>query len=268
MDDSNRLFALRRLAEIEAKIAAAAGEIRDFDWCILVISPQFPAYAPGWSIFPRRAPQEGDEAPDLEAVLAEAAPDMKSCGAKAMRVVFSPELAGGEFATRLAEDLFLLDFNHEAHDVYAWVKAKKPKPRPGIEIRAASDDWNAAAPAFEEPGNPMSASDRLAIHRMRDENLPGYKTLIAYLGGKPAGRMAYFNDGVAGRLHGLYVLPDFRRNGVAAALLDAGLTEARDAGNVVIGVIARRESPARFLYVDCGFAKIGELFCYEGAASP
>ncbi|MEP0813215.1 MAG: GNAT family N-acetyltransferase [bacterium] len=266
MDDRNRLFALRKLAETELKIAAAAGEMRDFGWCRLAVSQRFPFYSPGWAVFPQFAPGEGDAAKDLESVIGSIAPEMKSCGASGLRVVFSPELTGDYLAKNLSEDLFLLDFKQEIRDVYAWVKAKKPASQPGIEIRAASSDWEAAAPAFEEPESPMPAADRMAIHRMRDGNLPGYKTLIAFLNGAPAGRMAYFNDGVAGRLHGLYVLPGFRRKGVATALMDAGLAAARDAGNIVIGVIARRESPARFLYVDFGFAKIGEIAIYEGKA--
>ncbi len=258
MEDANRLFAVKQLAESEFAIKSAGALVEDFGWGKAAVVPDFADCPGAASVTGLVAGEMGD----MESALKDASKFFRTNGARVMCVYASPDLLDDDTAVRIEEDMYLLDFKKTVLEVYAWVKSKKAEKKPPVEISRATG-LDEAINLFEGEGS-CTQEMRLRMHKIRDEKLPGYATWLAKMNGEPAGRLAYFNFGVCGRFRSLFVAPKSRRIGVATALLNHHIGLARDSGNLVIGLITEKDNPARFLFNGEGFTKIGELWTFEG----
>lgn len=71
---------------------------------------------------------------------------------------------------------------------------------------------------------------------------------VAYVDGKPAGACLLFRSDYAASLHDLYVLPEFRRRGIGAALLARGMRDAAELGyDLVYGEVEPGGDSARIV---------------------
>ena len=251
------------MLDTEIAIKGAACDVLSFPFGTLVVFPKRPGN-PAWCAVFNFCP---DKDGDAEGALKELMPAIAESGASRIRLFVAPDIAGEADASRLDEDLFILGFTRADLRIFAWVKTVKKPVAKGIQIAPLDWEGGNAAPLYDGEGVSAGENGRLRIHRTRDENLPGYKTYAASIKGEPAGRLALYNGGVAGRLRSLYVRPEHRRKGVGSALVLHNLALARDAGAVVCGLIMEKDSPARYMFVNLGFADIGELRRYEGAVS-
>lgn len=259
MEDANRIFAVRQIAESEYAISCAGAEVEEFEWGKVFAIPGFAgcSAAAGVAGF---CPRPDD---DVERLIREASKFVRGFGYDSLRVLSSPDLIGESSAARIDEDLYLLDFAQTKSGVYGWVKSQKIDKKPPVEI-VRTDDWEDMIALFEDDRE-CNAETRLRLHKLRDEKLAGYSTWFARLKGVPAGRLAYYNFGVCGRLRSLFVSPEIRRRGVASTMISNHIQLARDAGNVIIGLITEKDNPARFLYTGIGFAQVGEFWAFEGS---
>lgn len=92
--------------------------------------------------------------------------------------------------------------------------------------------------------------------------------LLAHVAGEPAGYLLAVRIPKADARVGflfvdeLYVLPAFRRRGVARALVERAQALAAELGLAGVRLLARPENtPARRLYRQCDFAEHEALFC-------
>lgn len=260
MDTTNKRFAILRIVETEVAIKKAAGTAVEYPFGTVIASPEFPGYAGGWAIY-NFLPGPDD---DVEELLSLVKPEFATAGRKSIRLYVSPDVAGEAAVARIDEDLYILGFERKNLRPFAWVKTMKHKTLPGITIEPADWDADDLAQLYSDGDGSAARGEQARIHRLRDERLPEYTTWIARLDGAPAGRLAFYNGQVVGRLRSLFVRPELRRKGVGSALVTHHLALSKDAGNLLCGLITEKDNPARYMYTELGFTEAGEVRCYEG----
>lgn len=273
MDDKNKIFALKQITDSEAAIRAATGERTDYSFGALITSRKFPWYKQSNALV-NYNPSADD---DTERIVMEAESAVKKAGCDRLTLAWCPELVNAKVRARIEEETFLLDFATGKKTIFAWVKSTKPPKSPAIEIVQAVPDWDMEfyGSLFDDnveidskSANAREACKSTLIHSERLANLAGYTQFFAHANDKPVGRISLCNgladgSGVYGRIKSLYIAPDMRRRGIAAALLDRVIAHARDAGCLIVGLLTEKDNPARYLYKEMGFTELGEYWVGE-----
>ena len=149
-----------------------------------------------------------------------------------------------------------------------------PEGEPVAVCRLVADDWQAyrsirLAMLQESPSAFGSTLDEAASYdeQLWRQRLTDNVVLLAHMGRAPAGSAVYSEYGTTDpgdcALYGMWVDPDHRRSGVARALVDGVVAEARTAGKrrVVLHVVADNAA-ARGLYEGLGFVATGHSVPY------
>jgi len=145
-----------------------------------------------------------------------------------------------------------------------------PAPALGVNVRALSiDDADADLAVFVRirEQRPMDGSrpvSERAVAAVRETLRAGAETCaIATIDGRPAaaGRCIFQSDGL-GEITSIVTLPEFRKRGVAGALVSFLIGGLIERGGSIAWLNAANEQ-ARSVYARLGFRSIGSLVNYE-----
>ncbi len=164
-----------------------------------------------------------------------------------------------EFEARLVLE------GYERHDALVMLLEGEPRaPAPQHEIRLVADDagWYAHAALHEADnrefreriGLPLDAKQAVDVARSWRRKTPPARWWLAYVDGMPRAYLASWEgtDGV-GQVEDLFTHPDFRRRGLATALLLHGIDDCRRHGAGPVVIVADAEDTPKRLYASLGF---------------
>ena len=118
---------------------------------------------------------------------------------------------------------------------------------------------------FAGDGDLAAARAGLALERLNDSN---YDVFVAMLDNHPAGRIGYLEVGDIARLADVFVLPEFRRRGVGAAMAAHFLRLVRRLLPRAVVACTDAENPAGLDFLRrCGFLTAGTLPEFERPSS-
>ena len=140
------------------------------------------------------------------------------------------------------------------------LRAMTPDDALALQGAFAAIGWDKPSAQFERYVAEAEAGDRVCLVAEVDGRLAGYCTLC-WESGYPSFRAARIPEIVD-----LNVLPDFRRRGVATALMDALEREAATRGDTIglgVGLYADY-GPAQRMYVARGYLPDGRGIVYAG----
>jgi len=143
-------------------------------------------------------------------------------------------------------------------------------PSPVQVRRAGPNDlalWSTLVQqAYGLPANHRAHSAEATARAVREcgDRLTCY---LAYLGGRPAGTVQTYRSGDVWRVAALGTLPDFRRQGVARALLWQAAQDWAQAGGRLLFLEHAPAGPARALYERLGMPLAYERVFYSAVGS-
>jgi hypothetical protein len=110
---------------------------------------------------------------------------------------------------------------------------------------------------------PMVLRDALIDMYRKAANFKGTKSYIGYFQGEPAGSCGLVSINNVGGIFSVATSPEYRRKGVATALLHKAIADSLSAGNNLLYLITTKGSDAERLYTSLGF-EVAYIHCrYE-----
>jgi ribosomal protein S18 acetylase RimI-like enzyme len=120
--------------------------------------------------------------------------------------------------------------------------------------RAAPEDASTLLALWSAAGSSPSVTDTVADVRQAIEHTEG-SVLVAELDGRVVGSLIATWDGWRGNMYRLAVLPEYRRRGIAAALVREGEAELRGRGaRRVSAVVLVDEDHATGFWTSAGYS--------------
>lgn len=130
-----------------------------------------------------------------------------------------------------------------------------PTPAPHIVVTSALDAGDFATWASLSEPDPYSSAEIMYQLRYQEVSAGDVTGYIAWYTGQPAGRcVTYSHNGIT-RIESVFVLPQFRRCGVARALVAYAIGASRARGDVVY-LFAYHASHAQTLYTSLGMQSV------------
>ena len=115
-------------------------------------------------------------------------------------------------------------------------------------------DWRELAARIGLPPSDAVGEGLARAARLRT---PAARYWLAYDGGAPCGFLSSWEGvGGAGQVEDLYVRPDARGRGVAAALLRHGIEDCRRHGAAAVVIVADADDTPKSAYARIGFAPV------------
>jgi GNAT superfamily N-acetyltransferase len=230
----------------------ATKDARRTRWGMVFIDPRFPLV---WEAN-RAGVLEELEDLTLEELRKDLLPPLEDAGAAHEHVEFwGAQSAPAVNQTRAAT-------SEEHHDVVMVFEGPAPVlPNTGVvvrEIKELDDEflsWYRAS--RNDFGDEAEFSDQLIDQLYRrdlEEFAPrGLRFFVGFLNGKRAGLATLFSLGGVGYIDHVVTKPEFRRRGVASALMAAVVEASRDAGDRLLHLLADQGAPPQRLYERLGF---------------
>jgi GNAT superfamily N-acetyltransferase len=91
----------------------------------------------------------------------------------------------------------------------------------------------------------------------------GSRAYLAYFQGKPAGSCLFYSFDDVGTIYTVATAPEYRKKGVATALVNKAIADSLDIGGKMLYLLAGRGSDAEKLYVKLGFEAVFSRRQYE-----
>jgi RimJ/RimL family protein N-acetyltransferase len=131
-----------------------------------------------------------------------------------------------------------------------------------VRLVSAKDDPRLLEEVFELPGQrfPGEAVRRAALGVL---HFSDYRSYVCLYRGEVAGRIGLLEVGSVGRVKSIFVGDDFRRLGVATAMLSLVVTEAKRLGcELVCSEVDADNSPSLGLHRTVGFEPVGTMHTF------
>ncbi|CEK18658.1 GNAT family N-acetyltransferase [Chthonomonas calidirosea] len=153
--------------------------------------------------------------------------------------------------------------NRSRYPLYAY-KATQPPLPPSPQV------WVAAVPAYDEEARQIWVELQICDERTEEERqfwravaeaesrFSGCRLYLAYIEESPVGACDLFSmDGWA-RIDSVITHPEWRRRGVASALVTRAIADALAEGNQLVYLFTEAGGPAESLYRRLGFERLHE----------
>jgi len=134
------------------------------------------------------------------------------------------------------------------------------RPLPQLVIRRVTDAAEFRKTPHPAIGPLTTPLRRAAFARMRALlSDPSGRTInyVAWLGDRPAGSIELFLGSACAGIHGMSVLEQYQRRGIASALIEQACKNLRERGAKSLGLLATTEGQQ--LYVRCGFREVAQF---------
>lgn len=133
----------------------------------------------------------------------------------------------------------------------------------GVRMISAKDDPDLLAEVFELPGQRFTgdAVKRAALSVLRFDN---YRSYVCLYRGEPAGRIGLLVIANIGRVKSIFVGQEFRRLGVASAMMNFVVAEATRLGcEMVCSEVDADNEPSLELHRKVGFESVGTMHTFS-----
>jgi GNAT superfamily N-acetyltransferase len=166
----------------------------------------------------------------------------------------------GELGRSLAPRF--LELGWSADHLVTMVLERPPDRPPAVDVREVG--FEAVRPLLDkgvrraEPNVPAECVDQLVEHKRVLEERVGARFFVARVDGRDAGVCEMYSAGGTAQIEDVETLEEFRSRGAARAVIVTAAAAARDAGAVLVFLVADDEDWPKHLYGRLGFDRIGE----------
>ena len=185
----------------------------------------------------------------------------------------TPQLPARLFAQVSPQDseglAFYVDNGFDTVDMLDVVQLSVPNARP-----AAPMGYEMGYVPLSTPAESQAFMQRMNAHRMdawqpallaRYMSYPHFVALYLSRGPELASEIAFIGEGEAAKLIGLYVMPNYRRIGLAKIMIAAGMKLLSEKGVTYVEAdVIRRNVPQCMLAASCGATFVRTSSCYPG----